>query len=376
MPLVSEREGVVRTTVARFAEILHRPLPSGPLPPLDDSRFERVLCLHMAALAWASDRSFTAESLMEEILDHEQHFWLVQAKAAGDGIGEFIFVEKARRAVAGLTLSGGAPSEERARALLQRVNDALDERLLKLLQYLYPGRREGPSGYTFLSGLEPDLLGESMVWRTLNILRERGDSVEAFLERVFEDATEQALVTGFELLHRLSENHSSDLIRRWVVSLLDGNLAVRAVPTLEASKAIGRRTAHAFLGMELASALEREGTLELAEQLEAAGVPDFTVSLREVRAWVTKRRLDLHPSEMEGRMQEKSLESLSSRACQLNNLGVDQRELGQFEAALGSTLKAVEHYRALAKTRPDAFLLGARDEPQQPGQRAERPWTA
>ena len=40
----------------------------------------------------------------------------------------------------------------------------------------------------------------------------------------------------------------------------------------------------------------------------------------------------------------------------LNNLGAEQSELGQREAALASTLEAVDLYRKLAEARPDAFL--------------------
>ena len=40
----------------------------------------------------------------------------------------------------------------------------------------------------------------------------------------------------------------------------------------------------------------------------------------------------------------------------LNNLGMMQSALGQREAALASTLEAVDIYRRLAEARPDAFL--------------------
>ena len=349
VPMAAERGAIVREAAAAFAEVLHRPLPATPLPALDDSGFDRALYLHMAALTWVEGRSFTAETLMTDILEREERFWLTRADSPHDLRSEALLVENARRAVAGLTLSGGALSEEGAKALLRSVNNALDERLLALLRDLYPGRREGALDHLFLSGLEPDLLGEAMVWRALCIVRERGDAVEVFLDRVFEGATERALVTGFEVLGRLSADHS-DAVRPWIAHLLAHDLTGRAVLALEASKAIGMRTAHAFLGMELAAALEREGTVELAERLEAAGFPDFTVSLREVRAWVTKTLLSLYTSEAA------SYEMLANRARLLNNLGISQSELGLREAALASTLEAVEIRRALAKAQPDVFL--------------------
>src|SRR5262249_25954309 len=134
------------------------------------------------------------------------------------------------------------------------------------------------------------LLGDSIVWRTLRMLHERGDSVEAFLDLIFDGADGRAMVAGFEVLGRLSADHP-DSIRPWIARLLASDLPGRALAALEASKAICMHTAHALVGMELARALEREGTVALAGRLAAAGIPDPTVSLREVRAWVIKMLL-------------------------------------------------------------------------------------
>lgn len=349
VPSDSERGELVRSAAAVFAQVLGRSMPSRPLPQLVDVQFDRVLYLQMAALAWVEGVSFTAETLIDDLLEREERFWIEQARARGDKLEEGAFLEDARRALTGLMLSGGASSEARARGLLHAVNGAAEERLLKLLGDLYPGWGEGPLGPVFLGGLEPDLLGEGMVWRTLCFSRGRGDSVESFLDRVFEGGDERALATGFGVLGCLSEAHPIE-VRSWIAHMLRRDLPERALVALEAAKAIGARTAHAFLGMELAAALEREGTSELAERLKGAGIPDETVSLREVGAWVAKALLSKHSSEAE------SVEMLARRAGLLNELGVRQSELGQREAALLSAKEAVEIRRALAKARPDAFL--------------------
>src|SRR5262249_58025350 len=89
---------------------------------------------------------------------------------------------------------------------------------------------------------------------------------------------------------RLSEDHEE--AAGWIARMLARDVAGRAMEAFAAAKTVGERTAHAALGMELARALEREGTVELAERLEPElPHPHQTVSLREVGAWVLTKRL-------------------------------------------------------------------------------------
>jgi nucleoside phosphorylase len=345
-PLVAvggEREEVFREAAVAFASLCKRPPPSAPVPALTDRHFDRVLYLHMAALAAVEGITFTAETLMDDVLDHEERFWLTQNDSRVHSAGR-LFKAKARRAVAALTLTGGAANHADAEALLARVQKQPDESLLLLLHDLYPGRKQGASARPYLTGLEPDLLGEAMVLRAL---RNDDAAPDDFLTQVFEGAGEQALRTGFEVLGRLSTKHAEEA-RGWIACVLDRDVNGRALPALEAAKALGQRTAHAVLGEELAAALERVGTTELAIAIEKE-IPDQTVSLREVEAWALRKQLAALPESEDELV-------LSKRARLLNNLGKPQSELGQREAALASTQKAVDTYRKLADARPDAFL--------------------
>jgi hypothetical protein len=134
------------------------------------------------------------------------------------------------------------------------------------------------------------------------------------LDDVFEKADERALTSGFTVLGRLSEDHSVE-VRPLLAHLLGSDLGGRALPQFEASKKIGSRTAHAFLGMDLAAALEEAGTVEVAERLSTSGLLDTTVSLREVNAWVEKTLLSRLPVETD------QIELLAERARLLSNWG-------------------------------------------------------
>ena len=134
-----------------------------------------------------------------------------------------------------------------------------------------------------------------------------------------------------------------------IEQVLVDDVMSRALPALAAAKALGRKTAHARVGVELARVLEQAGTIELAQRLEEAELPEQTVSLLEVSMWVTQLQLLPLP---EGA----GVDALAERARVLNNLGVWQGKLGKRGAALASTREAMELRRKLAQERPDEFL--------------------
>jgi tetratricopeptide (TPR) repeat protein len=218
--------------------------------------------------------------------------------------------------------------------------------------------------------------------------------VGAVLDRMFEGAGERAIRTGFEVLGRLSEEWAE--AASWIAQVLAHDLPGRALAAFEAAKSIGRKTAHALLGKELAAALGREGTGELAAQLEAAGLPDETVSLREVALWTTLELLRRLPPEDIGeeehvlaervrlllnlggrqnahrgaalaatqqaaaqcrKLTAKRPDSLPLLAASVHNLGVAYKDHGQFESAADAMREAVRYRRQLAMTAPEIFLF-------------------
>jgi nucleoside phosphorylase/tetratricopeptide (TPR) repeat protein len=337
----AERDTVFLEAARRFAGLRNRAAPERPGVDLAHPRFERVLYLHMAALATVEGLAFTGESLVEEVLEHEERFWRTCLGSELKAMQQWLpIAKKVWRGVTALTLLGGASSERKATALLGRVNGSVDAVLLQLLRDLYPGVEDA-----YVGGMEPDLLGEAVVLRTLH--KEGKDAAET-LRRIFESADEQAVRHGLEVLGRLSVDHSEEA-GGWIEEVIEQDVDGQAIAALEAAKAVGERTVHSALGLRLASVLVRKGHIKHAMALYAAGLPERTVSLREVALWVTQTMLEHVP---EG----DDPEAMTLRAGLLVILGNRQSEVGQRERALESTQEAVGAYRELARRNPEAFL--------------------
>jgi hypothetical protein len=318
------------------------------LASLSDERFNRVLYLHMAALASVEGLAFEANTLMEVILDHEERFWAERARQSGVAIS--LGQSLARQMVAAATLRGGISDSAAASTLAGRLIEGPisgDERkLLLLLQRIYQRRGQGPA--VFLPALEPDLLGEGMVLRVASPKLEGERLPPDWIDRVFPpDEEGSAVGTGLEVLGRISATQP-DLARPWMERLLAGPIHLRAPLALEAARAAGLRTAFSLLGDVLADRLEKEGGVETARTLEDLGIPEATVSLGRVAEWTSRTLLQaLSESGEEG--------ELAERARLLNNLGNRLSKLGRREEALEATREAVEIRRALAQRNPDAF---------------------
>jgi nucleoside phosphorylase/tetratricopeptide (TPR) repeat protein len=348
-PQVTERERVFHEAAERFAQVRKVTYQRRATIPLTDERFERVLYLHMAALAAVEGLDFAANSLMDVVLDHEERFWETRAKL--DDVSRSFQKSMARQLVAAATLRGGIADSDtaiRVAEQLFREGTLSSEKqiLLRLIQRIY--QRPGTSGSMFIPALEPDLLGEGMVLRIASPKKKEDHLPADWINRVF-SSTESAGVwrTGFEVLGRASAVNAK-AIRPWLERLLADSLHERARHALVAAKAVGLRTAFSVLGEVLADQLEAQGDARLASALETVGLPESTVSLRRVAEWVSRVLLGaLEVSEQEAVLPE--------RARHQNNLGNRLSALGKREEALAATQEAVETYRQLAQRNPDAF---------------------
>jgi nucleoside phosphorylase len=349
---IADREAVFREASAVFAALRNHVGDPPPPPALHDRRFERVLYLHMAALAAVEDTAFNASSLMGVILDHEERFWVREAK---DRAGVALDMRLARRLVAAATLRGGMHTEDKAQEMCERLEKRPrsrdDDAMIALLHDVYA--RAGELAY--LPGLEPDLLGEAMVLRVAKPPNGAGTAAgDAWIDHVFILGDDEgALTTGFVILGRASVD-SAPVVRPWITRLLYTEISARAVLALRAAKVVGQGSAYSALGDLLAEALELRGTAVIAADLDREGIPYPAISLQRVATWRSRRLLDSLPGGDDAA-------AMSERASWLRQQGVDYHATGQHEAAVEATQRAVNLSRALTARNPDEFqpLLAA-----------------
>ncbi|HEU4733434.1 MAG TPA: tetratricopeptide repeat protein, partial [Kofleriaceae bacterium] len=359
---MAEREAVFLEASMRFATIRQRPPVLSPPISLEDARFERVLYLHMAALSAVeashenmisetgglppNRATFNAASLMDEILNHEERYWL---RTEGDRSGAATDVPLARQLVAAATLRGGLATKSEARELCVRLEDRPrtreDDAVIALLHDIYGCVDETK----YLPALEPDLLGEGIVLRVAIPPQGVGEPAGVgWIERVLvagDDAP--ALMSAFAVLGRASTTNPA-AVNPWIARLLEGEFSIRVVFALRAAKAVGQWTASSTLGDLIADALEQNDSMAIGHMLKEEEIPRETVSLRRIAVWLSRKRLEYAPSGSDN-------QTLAARATLLLEQGVRLGDLGDYEPALATTRIAVELYRTISV--PDSELF-------------------
>jgi hypothetical protein len=159
-----ERRAAFESATKSFAAALRRPLPGALAPALEREAFERVLFIHLKALAavegeLSADEDAEEQALLAYALKRERRFWDDGARAAGlDSLAGSPIAQ----AAAVVTLAGEATDHAGAIRLLSGVPLLADqpvaviEGVAELLHRLYPGEY-------WLQGVQPDLLGEHLV---------------------------------------------------------------------------------------------------------------------------------------------------------------------------------------------------------------------
>jgi tetratricopeptide (TPR) repeat protein len=357
----AEREAVFAEASRAFATYRGMP-PTSALPKaIEDDRSQRVLYLHMAALAAvegtsaesirgsmpsARQRVVDQNSLMDEILAHEERFWTREESRRS---GAALDVRLARQLVAAATLRGELSTWDDAcstcERLMRRSRGRQDEAIIELLHDIYdcgaPGR--------YQPGLEPDLLGEGMVLRVAAPPPGTGDPVDdAWIERVIMTGDETHATTAAFTVLGCASATNPEAIRPWIARLLRSEISTRARLALRAAKAVGQRTASSALGDALAEALERDGSFSIARELAEEEIPHPTISLRRVAAWLSRTELEYAPT-------GDNEQSLATRAARLLERGTRLTDLGEREPALAATEEAVDLHRRLVVINPSAF---------------------
>ncbi|HEX9619067.1 MAG TPA: tetratricopeptide repeat protein, partial [Polyangiaceae bacterium] len=346
----SLRADVFAHAARRFAAVRKREPPRKARPSLDDAVFERPLYLQMAALAHVDGLELRAENLLEGILSHEQQFWLKFGQEPGPAATDDArarLCERGARLMAAVTLRGGVTREE-VSALAAGIDGPGPELIDFFHRRLYPGAKTPGGGQApgataprklHLRGLDPDLLGEALVSQVI----EHGETRSDYLHHVLAGAPNEAVRHGIIVLERIA-TAKPDAALDWIAAVLSEDTENRALMALDHALALSKKTAASLLGRALERAMRAHGSSELAELFHAR-LPWETVSFRELAAWTEATRAVVP-------------QSTEQRAAALENLSARLSALGQREEALGAAEQAVDHYRALAAQRPDAFLPG------------------
>jgi hypothetical protein len=142
-----------------------KPYPQSLPEDIEAPIFEKVLLLHMAALAAVDGMQLKGEDgILDYVLRRERRFWAELATARGlspataEGIG---------RAMATITLGGGADDETEAMhvlnslAFFKGVSRPVLHAVVRLLHDSYPGEK-------WIEPVQPDLLGEHLVEKELD----------------------------------------------------------------------------------------------------------------------------------------------------------------------------------------------------------------
>jgi len=389
----SDRERAFRAAVKGFSlqlgldtsESLH-------IPDLSKEDFERVLYLHMAALAaLRGERIETADDALKRTLAHERQFWRTRvSNLRFDGSLTTLMNDAVEAAGAAITLAQGAKDIGQGLALVARALEGSHlpnfhlTGVFLVLRDLY-GRSSGEENL-ILDPLQPDLLGEELVAEALSqnigllakvldgsspeeghavltvltrLARRRPEledwisvALRGRLEALGEIALDVAVETGDPLGIKLAEviesEGSIDVVARLQL-ICDNERFKNSVPL--------REVAHVATEIILTSLRKRQGNLDEVNQIKFANLANNL----STRLSFLGRHKEAHSIMQEaieiGRqlVQRGHDDSLSDLAIYLSNMSNILKDLGQREEALGAIQEAAEIGK-LALLRHNNFL--------------------
>ncbi len=166
-PLAAEPKDRVESyliAAQKFSEVLGKPLPGTDPGPMREDRYERVLIIHMSALAAVEGESGDRDHIFDYILKRERRFWrqLAKERELPQGITRGL-----GRAMAAFTLGGGAKTQLEAVSSLRELaffaakDPQLLEDVARVLHDSYADDKQ------FIAPLQPDLLGEHLIHREM-----------------------------------------------------------------------------------------------------------------------------------------------------------------------------------------------------------------
>jgi hypothetical protein len=311
-----ERTQVFVNAQAAYAAALGKAERCEEVPSLDSNQFSRPLMIHMAALVGLVDAHTPPSptgSLAWRLIQRETKFWSQPAAT---------LPWPTMRLMAGATLLGDVAPTELDR-LAEAASHPVKEELYRRLIHLYPGELG-------LRGVEPDVLGEELVYA---VLKEKLTPI-GFIASVLSIASEKQLAHAFAVLGRITASHPLEG-RLWFAE------AVRISPTRYARAAFSAVMSAAQHGVDdglanvLAEVLDSERDPRVASDL-ALTLPHSSLALRSLGVWVRQTLYD-------------GAQTTADRAQCALELGIARALVGDAPGALTATEESASLYRALAR---------------------------
>lgn len=330
-----DRQRHYTSALHAFAAKQKRSVPEGQSSPdLSDVHFARPLYLHMAAMLALIGEKSEANELPMRVLEHECQFWRPDGHPPAEN-----WHPPALQLMTALTLIDGALWHDAKQIAKQLCDVETPRPWLDRLQALYPPPAENGAHATDIARLEPDLLGETLVWHTLK----QTSTPPNFLEALLQNASDTALAHSLTVLGRIGFRHPDDA-RAWAQQVFHQAPLKRAPLGFDTTEALATKEAGGVLGQALALALEGYEDLALATTWENRFSRD-SVAMRELAVWVYRQILTYAATPEE-------------RAIATGQLGIFLGYIGDREEALSAAQKTVTIRRQLAKERPDVCLPG------------------
>lgn len=164
---VDDRRESYRIAAHAFADRLDRPASADLPEDLDAKHFKIALLLHMSALAAIEGVEVRGENgILDYVLHRERRFWKERADVwelpseVARGMG---------RAMATITLAGGVESEHQAVLAMRGLRFFQDEKESILISVARILRETYPGEHYWIEPVLPDLLGEHLIQRELEV---------------------------------------------------------------------------------------------------------------------------------------------------------------------------------------------------------------
>ena len=315
--------------------------------------YQRPLAVQIAALLHVAGVDAEGHpgvaGLLNKVLGLEYEYW---DKALQIG-GQPNWQAAVKNGVAQVTLVGAVESAQGAAELIKRdplfdtARDIDVPRVRHKLSLILPGENDG------LAALEPDLIGEHHVLEVMT-----SDAlVDACLGWAGEDQERrQHILTVLNRATRPEHGEKARHAEAHLARLVETRAAALGGDLIRVAVATPGRLLD-LLEVQVASLDEPAlAAIDAALPLQSLALMEFSLHVAERRVDLARNLSAAANAAAEESPPDAQEALLNHLAARVNVLGIRLSNLGRREEALAATQEAVDSYRRLAHSRPDAFL--------------------